>query len=414
MRARGALLRWVGRLEQRTLLLGLAVAAAGAVIGGFAWLSTNGVSFSGRYPFTVILPASTPPLPAHAEVRIAGKIAGGVTSVQPRSGSLRVQAYINRSYGTIGRGASVHVGVLIGTTLVYLVLHQGDYRHPLPPNSVIPAARVTASSSLPQALQAFDAQTRRALARNLTVIGEGWIGRGAETNTALGQLPGGLVEGTPLVRAMAPRRGVLAHLVAALAPVTAALRGHRRDDVAAGTTGAATFWRTLAGRSRVAVATARFAGAERRLLETLPAARASLRAATDAVRAALPLVGAVRREEPDLLAVVRGGAALLAATTRFNRHAPALMRALIPLLQVLVDPARSLPLLGRDGSVLASNIDAYARDWNAMGTNLHAATSYTFDGKPAIRLTGTLGGCSAGYDAYPAPDQAAKDRGSCR
>ena len=51
-------MRGVARLEQRTLALGMLVAALGAVIGLFAWASTGGVSFGGRYPFTVILPVA--------------------------------------------------------------------------------------------------------------------------------------------------------------------------------------------------------------------------------------------------------------------------------------------------------------------------------------------------------------------
>jgi hypothetical protein len=413
MRIRGRLLRVSSQLERRTLALGMLVAAAGAVIAAFAWLATSGVPFAGKYPFTVILPADSPPLPHAAQVRIAGKIAGAVTSVHPRSGSLRVNAFVYSKYAPLGRGASVHVGVLIGTTLVYLVVSPGDYHHPLAAGSVIPQSRVTTSSSLPQALQAFKAGTRAALARDITVGGEGWLGRGAQTNTAIGEAPADLRWGIPLLRAAVPRPGVLADLFAALAPVTRALRGERADDNAAGTTAAAGVWQTLAARSRAATATDRFPGAEHQLLLTLPSAEQTLTSATAALRAFNPLARQVASQAPTLVGVLSGGQTLLDATTRFNRYAPAVMRGLAPVLQVLLDPALSLPLLGRYGNLLSANIDAYAREWALMGEQLHAATSYVFGGKPALRITGELGGCAGGFDPYPAPGQAAKDRRQC-
>jgi ABC-type transporter Mla subunit MlaD len=115
-------------LDQRTLLLGFAVVAVGAVIIVFAWLSNNGLPFQSRYPFSVELPGTTPPVASGAQVRVAGKIAGAVTGVEPGPNTLRVNAYLDSSYGPLGRGASIHVGVLLGTTLVYLVVNPGDYR----------------------------------------------------------------------------------------------------------------------------------------------------------------------------------------------------------------------------------------------------------------------------------------------
>ena len=58
------------------------------------------------------------PHPGNAQVRIAGKIAGTVTSVQPGPDVLRVNASLSGQYAPLGRGASVHIGVLLGTSLV--------------------------------------------------------------------------------------------------------------------------------------------------------------------------------------------------------------------------------------------------------------------------------------------------------
>jgi hypothetical protein len=412
MRIRITLHRLIAGLERRTLLLGGAVAAAGAVIVVFAWLSTNGVPFQGKYPFTVILPSSTPPVPTGAQVRIAGKIAGSVTSVEPTPTTLRVNAYLNSSYAPLGRGAHVHVGVLLGTTLVYLVVNPGDYRHPVPAGSTIPERRVTLSSTLPQALETFDTATRSALARNITVTGEGWLGRGAQTNTAIADQRVDYAYGTPLLRAVVPVRGVLARAISAAATVSHAVLGLRPDDNAAGTTAAASFWQTLATRNRAAVATQRFAGAERQLLATLPLANQTLAAATGATRALEPLAREVIAEDPDFASLFASGPQLVDATRRFNRYAPGVLRGLIPVLDALREPALALPLIVSYGSVFDRALSAYSTELSVAARQLAAVTSYTYNGHTALRVTGTLG-CAGGRDPYPAPGQAFKDRRAC-
>ena len=411
-RIRGTLLRRIGLLEQRTLLLGLAVAAAGAVIAVFAWMSTNGLPFQGKYPFSVVLPASTPPIASGAQVRIAGKIAGNVTGVEPSARTLRVNAYLHSSYAPLGRGATVHVGVLLGTTLVYLVVNPGDYRHPLPPGTVIPERRVTLSSTLPQALEAFNAATRAALARDITVTGEGWIGRGKQTNAAIADQRIDYDYGTPLLRAVVPVRGVLARAVAAAATVTHAVLGLRPDDNAAGTTAAATFWQTLAARSRTAVAVHRFAGAERQLLATLPLADQTIAAATNSADALRPLTQTIVAEDPDFIALFSSAPQLLDSTRRFNRSAPRVLRALIPVLEALHLPAQALPLIISYGDRFDAALKAYSNELSVAASRLAAVTSYRFNGKPALRFTGTLG-CVGGRDPYPAPGQAFKDSRAC-
>jgi hypothetical protein len=402
----------IAALERRTLLLGGAVAAAGAVIVAFAWLSTNGVPFQGKYPFTVVLPASTPPVPTGAQVRIAGKVAGGVASVEPTPTTLRVNAFLYSSYGPLGRGARVHVGVLLGTTLVYLVISPGDYRYPLPAGSTIPENRVTLSSTLPQALETFDAATRRALARNITVTGEGWVGRGEQTNTAIADQRVDYAYGTPLLRALVPVKGVLARAISAAATVSHAVLGVRPDDVAAGTTAADTFWRTLATGNRAGLATRRFAGAERQLLRTLPLANQTLGAATAATGALEPLAREIAAEDPDFVGLFASGPQLLDAARRFNHYAPRVLRELMPALGALHEPALALPLIVSYGSLFDRALAGYSTELNVAARQLAAVTSYTYNGHTALRVTGTLG-CAGGRDPYPAPGQAFKDRRAC-
>jgi ABC-type transporter Mla subunit MlaD len=361
----------------------------------------------------VVLPGTTPPIASGAQVRVAGKIAGTVASVEPTPTTLRVSANLDAQYAPLGRGASIHVGVLLGTTLVYLVVNPGDYRHPLPPGTTIPESRVTLSSSLPQALETFDAATRRALARNIAVIGEGWVGRGQQTNGAIADQRYDYEQGTPLLRALLTATpGTLGRLIKDAATVSGALRGQRPDDVAAGTAAAETFWQTLARDSRAEVATARFALAEHQLLQTEPLADQAITAATDAARQFEPLALTITAEDPDFEALFRSAPSLIDATRRFNRYAPSVLRGLIPVLDSLTDPAMTLPLLITYGNTFSRAIRAYSTELTVFARQLSAVTSYTYAGKPAVRVTGTLA-CSAGRDPYPAPGQAAKDRRLC-
>jgi ABC-type transporter Mla subunit MlaD len=412
LRVRGALLRHTAALEQRTLALGFGVAAVGAVIAAVAWLSTTGLPFQGSYPFTVVVPASTPPIAKGAEVRIAGKIAGNVTSVQPSPTTLRVNAFLRTSFGPLGRGASIHVGVLLGTTLVYLVVSPGDHHHPLRPGTVIPESRVTMSNTLPQALETFDAATRAALARDITVVGEGWLGRGQQTNSAIADQRVDYTYGTPLLRALVPFRGVLADATAAAASVSRAVLGTRPDDNAAGTTASATFWQTLAARNRAAVATQRFGAAEQQLLQTLPAADQTIAAATDATRPLEALAQQIVAEDPDFVALFKSAPALVDSTRRFNRDAPGVLRGLIPTLDALREPALALPLIVGYGAAFGPALDPYASELNTAAARLIAVTSFTYAGKTALRVTGTIG-CLGHRDPYPPPGQAQNDTRPC-
>jgi ABC-type transporter Mla subunit MlaD len=400
------------RLAQRPLALGAVVVLIGAAIVAFAWASTNGVPFQGHYPFTVVVPASTPPLAAGDQVRIAGKIAGSVTGVHPSATTLRVDAELSSGYAPLGRGASVHVGVLLGTSLVYLVVSPGDSRHPLPAGSVIPPSRVTLSSSLPQALEAFDRAARAALGRDLTVTGEGWLGRGEQSNAAIAQLPSDLAQGTALLRSLLPSPGALAHLIAGAASVSSALRGRRPDDLGAATSASATVVSTLADHGRAAATIARLPGAERTLADTLPDADRALDSATAATAAFGPLAARIVAEDPSFEALFATGPALVDATARFNSAAPATLRALMPILPALLQPALGLPLITADGSALDDGLNAYSHELDSLATSLIAATSYTYGGVTAVRVTGTIG-CVGGRDPYPAPGQAAKDRRAC-
>jgi hypothetical protein len=85
---------------------------------------------------------------------------------------------------------------------------------------------------------------------------------------------------------------------------------------------------------------------------------------------------------------------------------------LIPTLDALLEPALALPQIVAYGATFGPALSAYSSELNTAAERLIAVTSFTYAGKTALRVTGTLG-CVAGRDPYPPPGQALQDRRAC-
>jgi phospholipid/cholesterol/gamma-HCH transport system substrate-binding protein len=403
------------RLEGHALALGLVIAAVGAVVVFVAAISVNGVPFQNRYAFGVELPGATPPLRAGAQVRVAGKIAGVVTAVEPGERTLHLEANLDPEFAPLGRGARVHVAVLLGTSLTYLVVDLGDQRAPLPEGTTIPSSRVTLSSSLPQALETFDRATRASLARNFTVLGAGYAGHGEATNRAIADQRVAFSQSLPLLRATVPRRGIVRGAIDDAAVVSGAVRGQRADDNGAGTAAARQVVETLAThREAGGRLTDRLASVEQHMSATLPRTERAIAATTQMVRALTPGARALNASLPEFVALFSTSEDLRDSTRRFNRYAQPVLRRLGPILRVLLGPARALPALLTDAAEMGDIAGPYAPEWVKLGTNLAKTTHYKYLGsQPAVRVSGAIT-CVAARNAYPAPGQAPKDRKACR
>jgi hypothetical protein len=160
------------------------------------------------------------------------------------------------------------------------------------------------------------------------------------------------------------------------------------------------------------VATARFDPAEQQLLATLPLADQTIGAATSAADSLEPLARQIVAEDPSFAALFASAPSLVDSVRRFNRGAPNVLRELIPTLDALRLPALALPLIVGYGSTFGPALAAYSSELNLAAQRLIEVTSFTYGGKTALRITGTLG-CPGGRDPYPAPGQALKERRPC-
>jgi hypothetical protein len=75
-------------------------------------------------------------------------------------------------------------------------------------------------------------------------------------------------------------------------------------------------------------------------------------------------------------------------------------------------PALALPVILSQAAVFGAAMHASVVDIAHLAKQLSRVTSYTYGGKPAIRITGTFA-CVGGRNPYPKPGQAGKDRRAC-
>src|SRR5215218_867907 len=104
-----AVRRSAQRIAGHRVLLGLVVAAIGIALGVVAWQSVNGVPFQDRYRIVAEIGADSPILKEGDSVRVAGRFAGLITSVEPDDGAVRVTAELRPEFAPIGNDARARV-----------------------------------------------------------------------------------------------------------------------------------------------------------------------------------------------------------------------------------------------------------------------------------------------------------------
>ena len=176
------------RLEGRELLLGLGVAAVGLLMAWVSWASVNGVPLQDRYELKVEVAPDAPILKDGDAVRIAGRLAGFVTEVEPDGGHVLVTAELRPEFAPIGNDASANVKVRSIVYLTYLELFPGNVDDPMREGGTIPLARSSSGVDLLEVVQLFDRKARLALSDTVRSAGLGFAGRGEDVNAGLRDL----------------------------------------------------------------------------------------------------------------------------------------------------------------------------------------------------------------------------------
>lgn len=155
--------------------------------------ANSGLPFVPTYDVAVRVPDAEGLIRGN-EVRVGGKRVGIVDSIGAVPGpdggpvaelSLRLETTVQ----PLRDDSRVLVRPRSPLGLKYLELAPGDDGEPLPPGGTLPLAASKATVELDEALNAFDAATRRASQVTLAELGTGVTGRGADLNAFLDEAP---------------------------------------------------------------------------------------------------------------------------------------------------------------------------------------------------------------------------------
>ncbi|HEX2127683.1 MAG TPA: MlaD family protein [Solirubrobacterales bacterium] len=409
----------VRRSEGRELLLGIVVAIVGGIMALVSWQSVNGVPFQDRYEVKVEIPADAPILKDGDAVRIAGRLAGFVTEVEPHESNVLATLELRPDFAPLGRDARANVKVRSIVYLTYLELFPGNVDDPMPEGGTIPLARSGSGVDLLEVAQVFDAKARAALQDATTSGGVGLAGRGEDVNVALADLRAALPELGSQLEAVVSEPGALARTVAGAARMTRGLAAAGPDELARG----------IVAGSGVVGAVARQAEAlgesldllrpfEDELLATAPVADPLLDDANAAARELVPAARTLADALPDVNEVLALGEEIRTETIRLTDAINPILAAAAPVLGDLRATVASIkPLLGPLNK-LVNYVAPYADDIRRAGIGIVSATSKKIPigqsaaGAVALRFAPVLT-CHRARDPYPDPGETMEHSQEC-
>jgi ABC-type transporter Mla subunit MlaD len=405
--------------ERHRTLLGLGVAAGGLLLAAVAWSSVNGVPLQDRYSLNAVVPRSAPILKEGDGVRIAGRLAGLVTGIEPRDDGVHVELELEPGFAPVGSDARSFVRVKSIIYLTYLEIIPGDLSEPMPEGGTIEVARSGSGVDLLEVVEVFDRSARRSLSRSTYATGLGVAGRGDELNAALADLPPALRDGNDQLEALTAEPGALARSVEGSAGIAAGLRGERPDDVAA----------LIASSAAVTGALARRHEELQRSLELLAPFEQRVRVVGPPVRRFLGEAEALAVElEPpfgELAAVLDDvnhtlalGDELRVQTERLTSAIDPVLVEAAPVLAALQPTVASIDPLLESLRQLIRTVEPYERDIRLASEGLISATSARYDegatapGSSALRFVPVLT-CHRARDPYPEPGEAMGHSQAC-
>jgi phospholipid/cholesterol/gamma-HCH transport system substrate-binding protein len=330
---------------------------AAVCVAVFAYLyhdAGGSLSLSTPYTVSAVIPDAGNLVP-NSDVRLAGVKVGHVVGVTPDGIDAKATMQLDSLAGPLHRDASVQVRTktLVGES--YLSLDPGSASSPaLRSGATLPLSNSDEATTIDQILSTFDAPTRRALQRDLRGLGTGLRGRGADLNTALGDLLPTLQNTGAVTGVVNDQHGVLGRILAHASQLLGAL-ADRTADV-----------RTLAIDARAtAVAVAArddmLAATFHALPGLLVQARTSLGRLQGFSADALPVVQNLTVAAADLGPVVRDLRPAAAAARAAVAQLAPFVRVANPLLGQLTPAARALsPTVDSLGQLLRQANPAFA------------------------------------------------------
>lgn len=218
------------------LLVGTATVLATVVAIFLAYNANDGLPFVAKYRVDAIV-RDADLLGHNAEVRIGGRQVGIVSGAEVVRGEggrplARLRLALDQPAGPLPADTRVRVRPKSVIGLRYLQLTPGRSPRTIPDGGTIPLQNHRGNVGLQDALNAFDARTRRATAAATVELGDALAGRGRDLNAAIRAFPPLLGHLAPVMRNLAAPetdlRGLLRGvdgISGALAPVARVLPG---------------------------------------------------------------------------------------------------------------------------------------------------------------------------------------------
>jgi phospholipid/cholesterol/gamma-HCH transport system substrate-binding protein len=219
------------------LLVGAVTLLAAVVAVYLSYNAHRGLPFVPVYKVEADLPDGENLVPGN-DVRIGGRRVGLIDAIDPvrTTGGryvARVHMRLTRDVEPLGAGTTALVRYRSALGLKYLQLTPGRAGASIPDGGRLRLAQAKpVSVDLDDVLAVFDAPTRRAVQRDVTVLGDGLAGRGDALNAVIARLPDTLASAQPALRTLAAPSSGLRRFIAgaralagALAPVAGATAG---------------------------------------------------------------------------------------------------------------------------------------------------------------------------------------------
>jgi ABC-type transporter Mla subunit MlaD len=407
------------RLEDHKLAAGVAVSLVAAVLAWVAWASVNGVPLQPRYQVHAVVSADAPIVKPGDAVRVAGRLAGIVTDVEPHDGSRELTMDLRPTFAPIGQDARVRVTVKSVVYLTYVTILPGNLDRPMAAGGTIPLSHTRSGVGLLEVVQLFDKQARRTLSKASFNAGIGFAGRGPDVNGALHDLPPLTRNGAAELRALTSTRGAIAQSIAGTDRVVRGLAGARPDDVRALlrsgglAVGAVAHQQQALGSSLDLLRPF-----EDELIATEPVADPVLAHAATLTRTLRPALDALASALPDLNRALSLGDVLRRQTDRLTGFLRPVIRAATPVIASLEPTVASINPLLKPLARLVDTITPYRQDFARAGKGLVAATTKRFaagqtaPNNPALRFAPVFT-CAGGRDPFPAPNTTRQHSQAC-
>ena len=374
--------KFTSGLDRHRTLLGLIVLGVGAFLAYVAFISTTGPPFQSKYELKVNLPGDAPVVREGQAVRIGGKLAGLISSVEPdrEEGGTTVTANITKpEFRPLPEDTEAYVRVHSIVYETYLELLPGESETDLASGDSIgsPAASGT---DLLEVVQLFDAEARESLRESTVNAGFGLAGRGEELNTAFADLDGMSRRIALQLDAITRDDGALADAIAGAANTADGLRGTAPDDVEALIGSSSETLSTIAGREAELRRTLELLRPfEDQFLETAPKLEPLLEDATDLAVDLRPAIETLGDRLPALVRLLRLGPTLRREIIALTAVVDPVLEAARPVVYGLFPTMTGLGPLNDDLDVLKATVEPYQKEIAQAGKRLMNATSHVVD-----------------------------------